>query len=211
LSPSINIFIWFLFCALGLTKISRVPSFAHSTQVFRDLTAEAPQDLVTREMWGSCSSAAEWLQVQNGYVHSMAVTCMVGHLIGLGDRHLDNLLLDLATGEVVHIDYNVCFDKGANLRVPERVPYRLSPIFQHALGVAGVEGGFKQWAEKILATLRDSKDLLLVLLEAFVHDPLVRQEKDEKASLRWKDFFQNRTTLNVADLALLCFSCPCLG
>lgn len=38
---------------------------------------------------------------------------MVGYIIGLGDRHLDNVLIDLTTGEVVHIDYNVCFEKGA--------------------------------------------------------------------------------------------------
>ena len=133
-------------------------------------------------MWALCGSAAEWLEVQRGFTHSMAVTCMVGHIIGLGDRHLDNLLLDLATGEVVHIDYNVCFNKGANLRVPERVPYRLSPIFQDALGIAGVEGGFRQQAEKVLATLRDAKELLLVLLEAFVHDPLVRGCGDDVAA-----------------------------
>ena len=41
------------------------------------------------------------------------------YIFGLGDRHLDNILLDVATGEVVHIDYNVCFEKGARLRVPE--------------------------------------------------------------------------------------------
>lgn len=38
---------------------------------------------------------------------------MVGYIIGLGDRHLDNVLIDMTTGEVVHIDYNVCFEKGA--------------------------------------------------------------------------------------------------
>lgn len=36
---------------------------------------------------------------------------MVGYIIGLGDRHLDNVLIDMTTGEVVHIDYNVCFEK----------------------------------------------------------------------------------------------------
>ena len=43
---------------------------------------------------------------------------MVGYIIGLGDRHLDNVLIDMTTGEVVHIDYNVCFEKGKSNRVP---------------------------------------------------------------------------------------------
>lgn len=36
---------------------------------------------------------------------------MLGSILGLGDRHLDNLLVNLDSGQVIHIDYNVCFDK----------------------------------------------------------------------------------------------------
>lgn len=41
--------------------------------------------------------------------------------------------------KVVHIDYNVCFEKGKNLRIPERVPFRLTQNIQQALGVTGIE------------------------------------------------------------------------
>ena len=51
-------------------------------------------------------------------------------MLGLGDRHLDNILLDLASGQVVHIDFNLSFDKGALLRVPEVVPFRLTQLLQ---------------------------------------------------------------------------------
>lgn len=64
---------------------------------------------------------------------------IIGYIIGLGDRHLDNVLVDLNTGEVVHVDYNVCFEKGKILRVPEKVPFRMTPNIKHALGVTGVE------------------------------------------------------------------------
>ncbi|GFQ70195.1 hypothetical protein TNCT_391611 [Trichonephila clavata] len=64
---------------------------------------------------------------------------IIGYIIGLGDRHLDNVLVDLSTGEVVHIDYNVCFEKGKNLRVPEKVPFRMTPNIKTALGVTGIE------------------------------------------------------------------------
>lgn len=49
----------------------------------------------------------------------------LGYTIGLGDRHLDNVLVKLASGDIVHIDYNVCFEKGKTLRVPEKIPFRL--------------------------------------------------------------------------------------
>lgn len=35
---------------------------------------------------------------------------MVGYILGLGDRHLQNIMLHNATGRIVHIDYGDCFD-----------------------------------------------------------------------------------------------------
>lgn len=50
-----------------------------------------------------------------------------------------NITVDLMTGEILHIDYNVCFEKGKTLRVPEKVPFRMTPNLQEALGVTGIE------------------------------------------------------------------------
>lgn len=44
---------------------------------------------------------------------------MVGFILGLGDRHCENILLDTTTGEVFHVDFNILFDKGESLGVPE--------------------------------------------------------------------------------------------
>jgi len=40
---------------------------------------------------------------------------------------------------VVHVDYNVCFEKGRSLRVPEKVPFRMTQNLEHAMGFSGVE------------------------------------------------------------------------
>ena len=61
----------------------------------------------------------------DNFVKSCAGYCVLTYLLGVGDRHLDNILVKLATGDVVHIDYNVCFEKGKTLRVPEKVPFRM--------------------------------------------------------------------------------------
>lgn len=45
------------------------------------------------------------------YTRSVATNSIVGHLLGLGDRHVSNILLDNSTGEVVHIDFGVAFDQ----------------------------------------------------------------------------------------------------
>ena len=98
---------------------------------------------------------------------------VIGYIIGLGDRHLDNVLVDLVKGQVVHIDYNISFEKGKNLRIPERVPCRLTQNIVSVFGVSGVEGLFRQSCEHTLRVLRKGRETLLTLLEAFVYDPLV--------------------------------------
>ena len=45
------------------------------------------------------------------YTRSVATTSIVGHVLGLGDRHVSNILLDNGTGEVVHIDFGIAFDQ----------------------------------------------------------------------------------------------------
>ena len=92
-----------------------------------------------RELWCASSCASEWWAVTQTYSRSTAVMCMIGYIIGLGDRHLDNLLVEFATGQVVHVDYNVCFEKGKSLRVPERVPFRMTQNIETALGFTGVD------------------------------------------------------------------------
>lgn len=94
-----------------------------------------------REIWCNSINAGSWWQATKNYSYSVAVMSIIGYIIGLGDRHLDNVLVDLNTGEVVHIDYNVCFEKGKTLRVPEKVPFRMTPNIKTALGVTGVEVG----------------------------------------------------------------------
>ena len=76
---------------------------------------------------------------------------------------------------MVHIDYNVCFEKGRQLRVPEKVPFRLTANIQHALGAAGtgLEGTFRLSCVDVMRILREHRHLLEILLEHFVFDPLI--------------------------------------
>jgi PI-3-kinase-related kinase SMG-1 len=104
-------------------------------RVFLDLERDTPRDLLDRELWCASTSTADWWDRLTRYSRSVAVMSMIGYVIGLGDRHLDNILIDFSRGEVVHIDYNVCFEKGTKLRVPEVVPFRLTQNMHRALGV----------------------------------------------------------------------------
>ncbi|XP_063961813.1 serine/threonine-protein kinase SMG1-like [Lytechinus pictus] len=142
-------------------------------KVLQELVTDTPDYLLAKELWCSSGSASEWWHLTQAFGRSTAVMSMIGYIIGLGDRHLDNVLVNFVTGEVVHIDYNVCFEKGKNLRVPERVPFRMTQNVQAALGITGVEGNFRQSSEEVLKIMRKGRETLLNLLEAFVYDPLV--------------------------------------
>ena len=153
-------------------------------RVFAELQSEVPRSLLERELWCASADSAEWWAKSRTYSRSLAVTSMIGYVLGLGDRHLDNMLIDMRSGELLHIDYNVCFDKGARLRVPELVPFRLTSTLRGALGISGVQGPFQVACELSMEVMRQHRELLLTLLETFVYDPLVdwtKNEEDDKA------------------------------
>lgn len=72
---------------------------------------ETPRDILSRELWVRAGSSDTWWRVSCRLARSSAVMSIIGAILGLGDRHLDNLLVNLDKGEIVHIDYNICFDK----------------------------------------------------------------------------------------------------
>lgn len=70
------------------------------------------------------------------------------------------------------MDFNCLFEKGRTLEIPERVPFRLTQNIVDGLGVTGVEGVFRIACELTLQLLRDNRDCLISILDAFIHDPL---------------------------------------
>ncbi|KAG0709334.1 hypothetical protein DFH29DRAFT_870306 [Suillus ampliporus] len=113
-----------------------------------------------------------WFAMRLNYTRSVATTSIVGHILGLGDRHVANILIDNGSGEVVHIDLGISFDQGKLLRVPERVPFRMTRDMVDGMGRCGTQGVFQRCAEETLRVLRDRSDVILTVLEVFKHDPL---------------------------------------
>ncbi|KAL8141962.1 hypothetical protein V2J09_014994 [Rumex salicifolius] len=117
---------------------------------------------------------ADWFEKRLAYTRSVAASSMVGYMVGLGDRHSMNILIDQATAEVVHIDLGVAFEQGLMLKTPERVPFRLTRDIIDGMGVTGVEGVFRRCSEQTLAVMRTNKEALLTIVEVFIHDPLYK-------------------------------------
>ena len=110
---------------------------------------------------------------RTAFAHTAAVWSMVGHVVGLGDRHGENILLDQESGDCVHVDFSCLFDKGLELETPEMGPFRLTQNIVDGLGAGGYEGVFMRASEITLSVLRSHREALMSVLETFVHDPLV--------------------------------------
>nr|XP_048336390.1 serine/threonine-protein kinase ATR-like isoform X3 [Ziziphus jujuba var. spinosa] len=128
------------------------------------------------------SEPAAWFRARVAYAHTTAVWSMVGHIVGLGDRHGENILFDSTTGDCVHVDFSCLFDKGLQLEKPELVPFRLTQNMIDGLGITGYEGIFLRVCEITLSVLRTHRGTLMSILETFIHDPLVEWTKSHKSS-----------------------------
>ncbi|KAJ5180764.1 hypothetical protein N7492_003974 [Penicillium capsulatum] len=112
-----------------------------------------------------------WFTARLRYTRSTAVMSMVGYVLGLGDRHGENLLFEEGTGGILHVDFNCLFDKGQTLEKPEVVPFRLTQNMIDAFGAYGYNGPFRRTCEITLGLLRQNEESLMTILETFLHDP----------------------------------------
>jgi len=137
------------------------------------LSVTSGEDL-DRAFWLKAPTSEIWLEHRTNYTRTLAVMSMVGYILGLGDRHPCNIMVDRATGKIVHIDFGDCFEVAMQRdKFPERVPFRLTRMLIKAMEVSGIEGTFRITASTSMHVLRANVESLTAVLEAFVYDPLI--------------------------------------
>jgi len=174
---------------------SKAPSYEKLTlqqkvDVFLQVReATTGQDLA-KMLWLKSKTSDVWVERRSNYTKSLAVMSMVGYILGLGDRHPSNLMLDRVAGRIVHIDFGDCFEVAMQrTKFPETVPFRLTRMLVKAMEISGIEGSYRSTSEKVMKILRDNKDSVMAMLEAFVYDPLIswRLVADNKSASAAQD------------------------
>ncbi|KAK3827302.1 MAG: armadillo-type protein [Linnemannia gamsii] len=136
-------------------------------------TADRGEDLY-KILWLKSRNSEVWFERRTNYTRSLAVMSMVGHILGLGDRHPSNIMMERNSGRVVHIDFGDCFEVAMHRpQFPEKIPFRLTRMLVKAMEVSGIEGSFRNTSENAMRVLRENKESVMAVLEAFVHDPLI--------------------------------------
>lgn len=148
-------------------------------ELFKEICKENPPVL---HDWfiDQFSDPTAWYLARGCFIRSSAVMSMVGYIIGLGDRHCENILFFKKNGTILHIDFDCLFDKGATLPTPEIVPFRLTPNMVDAMGICGIEGSFRITCEVTGSLLRENEAPLMNILETLLYDPLLDWKSIQK-------------------------------
>lgn len=113
-----------------------------------------------------------WYERRLAYIRSVATNSMIGYVMGIGDRHVFNILMDQETAEVIHIDFGISFELAKILPTPETVPFRLTRDIEDGMGITGVEGVFRRCCEETMRVLRKRSEPIMTTLEMLLYDPL---------------------------------------
>ena len=142
--------------------------------ILKKIFDETPDTDIADFFWLKAPTAEAWLKMTNNFAITCGMTSIVGYVIGLGDRHPSNLLIDRFSGKVIHIDFGDCFERAARRSLlPEVVPFRLTRMMVRTMGPAGTDGYFRASFVNMSQLLRDNKRILVMVLSTFVHEPLV--------------------------------------
>ena len=146
----------------------------NKVEIFRHALEKTLGEDLKTVLWVKSQNSEVWLERRTNYTRSLAVMSMVGYILGLGDRHPSNIMLERYTGRIVHIDFGDCFEIAMRReKFPEKIPFRLTRMLVRAMEVSGIEGNFRSTCENTIRVMRESKESLLAIMEAFVYDPLI--------------------------------------
>lgn len=102
-----------------------------------------------------CNNPALYPSVLDKFIRSCAGFSIVTYVLGIGDRHLDNILI-LPTGKMFHIDFGYSFGRDKSLATP----MRLTADMLDTMGREG-EVKFRTLCWEAFKTLRQEAELIL--------------------------------------------------
>ncbi|TPX35377.1 hypothetical protein SeMB42_g07198 [Synchytrium endobioticum] len=141
---------------------------------FKDAQRVLTQPYLRNFMKELCLTPEAFILLRNEFANSLAALDICLYLLGIGDRHLDNFLLDLRSGRLILIDFGYAFGTATEvLGVPELVPFRHTSAFEEVMEPLGAKGLMYTPMTRVLSAMQQSKESLLNAMDIFVKEPLV--------------------------------------
>lgn len=104
---------------------------------FMQCEAQIPYGLLRRALERLSKNYDSFLHIKNTFIANYAVICVITYILGIGDRHLENFLIHMASASVVPIDFGYSFGASIDLGVPELMPFRLTKVFTELMDPVG--------------------------------------------------------------------------
>jgi DNA-dependent protein kinase catalytic subunit len=138
------------------------------------LATAAPRDRYTpgADDSGNLDSYESFLSRRSRFGHTLGAATAAQYLVGLGDRHLDNFLVEQHSGCIVPIDFGATFGLATtSLPVPELMPLRFTTQLQLLWGPHDGRAMFRNVLCAGLRALRLEEASLKQILCVFGADP----------------------------------------
>ncbi|XP_053105021.1 DNA-dependent protein kinase catalytic subunit isoform X2 [Hemicordylus capensis] len=146
---------------------------------FRRRENHVPEDLLRRAFVKMSTTPEALLSLRSHFVSSHALMCISHWILGIGDRHLSNFMINMETGGMVGIDFGHAFGSATQfLPVPELMPFRLTRQFINLMLPMKESGLIYSVMVHSLRAYRVNPDVLINTMDVFVKEP----------SWDWKNF-----------------------
>ncbi|XP_075405763.1 DNA-dependent protein kinase catalytic subunit [Tenrec ecaudatus] len=176
-----------------LTKISRNQGVGAYVQMFKGASrtetitsfrkreSRVPSSLLKQAFLKMSTGPEAFLALRAHFASSHALLCISHWILGIGDRHLNNFMVNMETGGMVGIDFGHAFGSATQiLPVPELMPFRLTRQFINLMLPMKEMGLMYSTMVHALRAFRAHPDLLTNTMDVFVKEP----------SFDWKNFEQ---------------------
>ena len=141
---------------------------------FERIQKIVPWDLLRRYMRSLASSTEAYFVLRNQFISSYAVASTCQYILGIGDRHLSNWIMDMKTGRAIGIDFGMAFGHATmNISIPELMPIRLTRQILKLIAPLEHRGLFESSMQHTLRALRENNDILMCILDVFIKEPSV--------------------------------------
>uniref|UniRef100_A0A673C7H7 DNA-dependent protein kinase catalytic subunit n=1 Tax=Sphaeramia orbicularis TaxID=375764 RepID=A0A673C7H7_9TELE len=160
-------------------RAGRKAKRADAVNNFQTVMHFVPSDLLKRAFLKMCNSPEAYLSLRSHFISSHALLSVSHWVLGIGDRHLSNFMINMETGGMIGIDFGHAFGSATQfLPVPELMPFRLTSQFVNLMQPLKESGLIQSVMVHSLRAYRAEPDLLLNTMDVFVKEP----------SLDWKNF-----------------------
>jgi len=165
---------------------------------FERISGMLPSDLIRRRLERVSRNAESFLEIRQSLARSIGASCIATYLLGIGDRHLENILFCEGDGMLCHIDFGYSFGFATiMLPIPELMPFRLTKQFTEVLQPLSSDAMLFHSMVHAMQALRDNRQTINNVMEVFLNEPMIDWAERIKKDLKDKEGGEDQEMLDA--------------